>query len=94
MRDYKLNNSGDLDIVGGDLATGDALRDNQYLLLTTEKGGLRDHPLSTLGLLSYLNDERPEALIREVRRVMTLDGQRVRSVRYDGRKLNIDATYG
>lgn len=41
----------------GDFVIGDATLQNQKLLILTEKGELRQHPVSGVGVRNYLNDE-------------------------------------
>ena len=92
--DYILNpETNDLVIRNGDFAVGDPTRDNQALLLLTMKGELKGAPLSTVGLRSFMNDERPQSLLREVRRIMTADGQKIRSLTYTEGRLKLDAFY-
>ncbi len=93
MRDMRLTPDGDLHIANGDVVIGDATFDNQQLLLAAEKSSLRHAPLRGVGVLSYLDDEGPRSLVREVRRQFALDGMKVRTVTYLEGNMRIDASY-
>lgn len=92
-RDYILTEEGDLKIENGDFVFGDATRDNQRLLLLAEKGEWKHAPTSGVGLRSFLDDESPEDMLREIRRQFTRDGMKVKSLSYDGNQLKFDAPY-
>lgn len=93
MRDLLLDDTGDLKIVNGSVAIGDAKRDNERLLLLIEKGELRSAPLRTVGLRSYLDDENPDAMMREIRRQFERDGMKVRRLDYSNGKLSMNTAY-
>lgn len=91
--DYILTPEGDLKIQNGDFVIGDATTDNQRLLLMAEKGEWKHAPLAGVGLRSYIDDEKPEEMLREVRRQFTRDGMKVKQLEYVGGKLKFESPY-
>ena len=91
--DLLLNAEGDLLLVNGDVAAGNAATDNQRLLLTIEKAELRYAPFDVVGVREYLNDESPRTMLREIRRVFALDGMRIDTMTFVNGSLKIDAPY-
>ncbi|MFT4223315.1 hypothetical protein [Dysgonomonas sp.] len=98
-----LNEEGDLlieiqrdakgQIVRG-LVLGDVTSQNQDTILLAEKGEIKNAPLLGVGIASYLDDETPSDLLREVRINLRMDGQKIRSCGFDNNgKLIIQGGY-
>ena len=98
-----LNEEGDLlieiqrdakgQIVRG-LVLGDVTKQNQNTIILAEKGEIKNSPLLGVGIASYLDDESPSELLREVRINLRMDGQKVRSCGFDDNgKLIIQGGY-
>lgn len=81
----------DLQILNGDLVVGGSKKQQQYLLLATDKGEWKQHPRTGIGLFGFLEDENPTLLFREVREQMMMDGMRVKRIDYKDGQLIIDA---
>lgn len=93
IRDYKIDEDGDLIIQNGDFVFDEATQDNQRLLLLAEKGEWKHAAMAPVGLRTYLDDENPQSMLREIRRRFTQDGMKVKELSYDGRRLNFKAGY-
>jgi hypothetical protein len=63
--------------IAGGLAVGDVTEQNQRIIIVSEKGDIKDAPLIGVGAASYLDDEDPSILLREVRTNLREDGQKV-----------------
>ena len=57
VRDVLLDDNLAPIVRNGDFVIGDATLQNQKLLLLAEKGELRQHPVSGVGVRNYINDE-------------------------------------
>jgi hypothetical protein len=65
--DILLNGDYDLLYKDGDFVTGDALIQQQALLLSTGEGEWKQSPVTGVGMPGYLNDESEAELFRKVR---------------------------
>ncbi|MES2730039.1 MAG: hypothetical protein V4621_08115 [Pseudomonadota bacterium] len=73
--DILLNDDYDLEFQGGDLAIGEATRQNQNLILVTNPGEWRAAPLVGVGIQSMILDDAPTAAITsEIQEQMEADG--------------------
>lgn len=93
MRDFLLDENGDLAFENGDIKTGESDQQHQRLLLLFEKGSLKEFPATGVGVYSYLESESPSELLREVRSQYLADGMNVRNVAFEDGKLKVDANY-
>lgn len=76
------------------LMIGDVTGQNQDTILLAEKGEIKNSPLLGVGIASYLDDETPSELLREVRINLRMDGQKIRSCGFDDNgKLIIQGGY-
>lgn len=76
------------------LVIGDVTGQNQDTILLAEKGEIKNSPLLGVGIASYLDDETPSELLREVRINLRMDGQKIRSCGFDNNgKLIIQGGY-
>ncbi len=76
------------------LVLGDVAKQNQNTIILAEKGEIKNSPLLGVGIASYLDDESPSELLREVRINLRMDGQKVRSCGFDDNgKLIIQGGY-
>lgn len=95
MKDILLNESLDLDLHAGDLATGFSDLQHQQLLLMTNRGNIKEFPAIGIDAFGYLQDNDTSALLREIRRQFTADGMEVKTINITNTgQLNIDAAYG
>lgn len=85
-----------------DLLLDDALQDfvlgasevqHQRLLLMCSKGAFKENPDACVGVLRYLEDENPTALLREVRLQFSADGMNVQQVAFENNSLKVNASY-
>lgn len=80
-------------ILDGDFVIGESTRQHQALLLLIEKGELRQHTLSGVGIRTQLLDENPAAVRAEIKRQFELDGMKVLQVSGTGLKIKAEAIY-
>lgn len=96
MKDILLNSGGDIEIAG-DLAIGDALYQNQALILLSSPGEWKQSPTVGVGIEQFLEDEddmTAAGLFREIREQLTADGMTVKTLKsIPGGKIGLDATY-
>lgn len=80
-------------IVSG-LQVGDVTRQNQRTIILAHKGEIKEAPTLGVGLASFLDDDDPSDLLREIRTNLREDGQVVSSCGFNlSGKLVIDAKY-
>jgi hypothetical protein len=94
MKDIKLTADFDLEIVNGDFVAFESTYQHQQCLLLAEKGSFKQYPETGVGAASYLKDENPDDLLREIRQEFTNDGMTVKRLGFEGTKLKIEAGYG
>lgn len=75
------------------MVVGDALRQNQAVILTMHKGELKERPTVGCGISDMLLDYDPAAWRSLIREQMEMDGQEVRGIKITNRELTIDAYY-
>lgn len=94
VTDILLDSNNDLKIENGDFVMGDSTYQNQKCLLLAAKGDYKQFPLIGVDVFNWLNDDRPEDMMREVRIQFSNDGMRVNKmdVNYPS-NIKIDATY-
>jgi len=94
MIDFRQDTNGDIDLTCGDIHYVESTVAHQRDLLFTGMGELKHSPLTGAGVHDFINDETPEAMLRNVRKKFILDGMTVNSVKMgaDG-GLIIDAYY-
>ena len=91
--DILLDSTLDVAIRDGDLATGEATKQSQVLLLLTAKDEWKQHPQRGVDTAAWLEGAAASELAREVRSEFSADGMRVDSVKVDGTKLSVEASY-
>jgi hypothetical protein len=94
MKDLLLEDNGlKVDAMNHDLVIGESSRQHQELLLLTNKGEWREHPLIGVGLETYLNGENGGDLFATVKKQFSDDGMLVSDIVYEDGKLKINAEY-
>jgi hypothetical protein len=92
MFDFLLYNN-NLIIENGDFKVGVSDEQHQVLLLECAKGSFKANPNACVNLFSFLENESPADLLREINLQFTGDGMQVKKVEFEGGKLLIDASY-
>ena len=92
--DILLDSNFDLKIENGDFVMGDGTDQHQHCLLMAAKGDFKQFPNVGVDVFNYLNDERPEDMMREIRLQLTQDGMKINKMElvYPS-NIKIDATY-
>ena len=92
MNDILLDANGDM-ITGSDLATGDATRQNQWMIIVSHKGDWKQHPLTGVGISAWLKDENIAGLKAEIKEQLKADGMKISKLTINQAEISIDATY-
>jgi hypothetical protein len=94
MKDIRQTYDGDIDLSGGDLHYVESTVAHQRDLILTGMGEMKHSPTSGVGIVDFINDEAPEAMLRTVRRKFIQDGMTVNSVKKNSSgQLEVDAYY-
>lgn len=93
MKDILLNIDNDLQIANGDFVIGESINQQVGLLLLLNKGELKQHPLTGVGIYDLINTERPEDIKKAAREQMKDDGLKLRNLELTDNKLYITAEY-
>jgi hypothetical protein len=103
MNGIMLNDAHDLQItirkntdglIQQGLVIGKITYQNQELILLAEKGEVKAAPTKGVGIMSYLDDEVPDNLLRAIRTELATEGMKVDKVAFDAKgNLEIDAEY-
>jgi|ERR1035437_1940952 hypothetical protein len=76
------------------LVVGNVTQQNQRTILLAEKGEIKEAPTMGVGIVSFMDDDDPSDLLREIRENLREDGQTVRSCGLNSSgKLVIDGGY-
>lgn len=90
--DVKVQRDGYGRITSG-LILGDILQQNQAVILSIHKGELKENPSVGVGLADMLLEHDTNAIRREIRQQLEMDGQKVKSVTMTNNAITIDAKY-
>lgn len=88
-----LDDDLDLRIENGDFVIGESTTQNQKILLLADKNDFKEYPTVGVGIDTYLDDESPADMHREIRLQFTKDGMKVKSIKTNEGQINIDAPY-
>ena len=93
--DLQIDENYDLmaDSEAHDLIVGDTTLQNQALILITQPGEWKEHPMVGVGIEGITNDEDSGQWRRDIREQFARDGMRVRSIKIIGENIEIDAEY-
>jgi len=80
-------------LITSGLVVGDVTKQNQRTILLSEKSEIKEAPTLGVGIASFLDDDNPSELLREIRYNLREDGQTVRACGFSDGKLIIDAVY-
>ncbi|HLO59064.1 MAG TPA: hypothetical protein VK172_14695 [Lentimicrobium sp.] len=89
--DFVLDNDYIPETENGDFVCKDELQQQQRLLLASVKGEWKENPLAGCGIINYVNEENPQAMIMEIKRQFKADGLNVLMITYNDSELRIDA---
>ena len=78
---------------GHDLTVGDVTLQNQALILKTQQGEWKEHPMVGCGTDDMPNDENPHRWHRLIREQLQRDGMTVRSLKINQDNIETDAEY-
>lgn len=93
MKDILLNTDNDLQIANGDFVAGESLNQQVGLLLLLNKGELKQHPLTGVGIYDLINTESAIDIKKAVREQLKDDGLKLRALELTNNKLYITADY-
>ncbi len=93
MKDFLLNDEGDITISNNDLLIGVSDQQNQQRLLLTDKGTIKQYVDAGVGAIKYLENEDPAGLLREIGIQFSADGMKVKNVSLVSGNILIDAPY-
>lgn len=94
MKDILLTADYDLLIKDGDFVIGESDVQHQQCLLLAEKGAYKQFPERGVGIMTYLLDENPDELLREIRLEFSKDGMKINRLAFENGKIKVDAPYG
>ena len=84
----------DLAILNGDLMIAEVTAQNQQLILLSSPGDWKQSPLVGVGIESFLEDDSPDALLKEIREQLVMDGQTIKQLKIlKSGSVGLDASY-
>lgn len=90
----QLNEEGDIAVAGGTMSMGDTLAQNEYLLIISQPGDLKEEPLLGAGIADMVAETDPSAMKRRIRDALKADGMDVRTLEMDGGTIKrLEASY-
>lgn len=95
MKDFLLNDPGDIDFSGGDLKIGVSDLQHQEHIIVAQKGEIKQKPDAGVGIENYINSNEIDGMVRELRSEFEKDGMNVNEISFDEEtgQLNYDAKY-
>lgn len=91
--DIALDNNNDLQIANGDFVIGESTEQHQTLLLLSDKNDWKESPTVGVGIESFLDDEEPADMHREIRLQFAKDGMKVKKIQTVRGQIQIEAGY-
>lgn len=85
----------DLKLAYGDrsLVVGDTLYQNQYLLLTVQKGEIKEHPMLGVGIADMAGDDELDGWKKTIREEFAKDGLKVQKLTINTNGMELEAKY-
>ena len=83
----------DLLIEDGDFVVRDATKQNQALLLMSQKGEWKQNPTVGVGIGDWLKGEKQGGLKAEIKKQFGDDGMKILKVLIENNTISIDANY-
>ena len=80
-------------LITSGLVISDVTRQNQALLIASQKGEFKENPLLGVGIADYINSEDLSGLKVAIKKQLKADGQTVTYVGFSGDDLLIEAEY-
>lgn len=87
--DFLLGENGDLQIVDGDLLTGNSDDQNVGLILKATKGSFKQFPLLGVGIALEMNGSVDGRVKRKIRLHLDSDGYKVTQIRENNGVINL-----
>jgi len=92
MKDFLFD--GDLQIVNGDLATGESGNQHTKHILTAGKGEYKGNPEIGAGIENMLSTDEPMEFLIEAKRNLEYDGMKVKNITLTEQgTIDVDAKY-
>lgn len=92
MTDFFLDDDLDLTIVNGDFALSDTEVQDIDLIINSQKGAWKEHPLTGVGIHQLIKSRATEVRIkRDINEQLTLDGFKNIEINIDYPDVNVDA---
>ena len=93
-RDILLNSDIDIMFANGDFVIGDSTMQNQYLILSSQKGEWTENPNIGAGIVDMLNDDDSETYWKHRITVeLERDGMTVKQIQIKNSQIEINANY-
>lgn len=93
-RDILLSTELDIMFANGDFVIGDSTMQNQYLILSSQKGEWTENPNIGAGIVDMLNDEDGETYWKHRITVeLERDGMAVKQIKIKNSQIQINANY-
>lgn len=94
MKDFLLDDNGDLLIQNGDFVIGESDNQHQLDILLSEKGEWKEFPEIGVGINEMLSDDDFVEFLIEAKKNLEYDGMSINNIEFTGDgKLNIDGKY-
>lgn len=77
----------------GRIAMGDITEQNQRLLLSINKGEIKEAPLKGVGVSNFIEEGNPQRLIAEIRGEFRREGLTIEKLQIKGNNIEISAHY-
>lgn len=93
VQDILIDEDNDLIVVDGDFKIEDSIEQHQKCILLAAPGDYKQKPIMGVNIFHWLNDERPEDMMREIRLQLSDDGMKVKKISNLNNKIEIDAHF-
>ncbi len=93
IKDILIDENNVLAIVNGDFEIGNPINQNQKLLLETNKGEFKQHPITGVGASLFIDEEGNDSIIREIRKQFSEDGIKITQLNIVNEQIKIKANY-
>ena len=80
-------------IITSGLVVGNVTQQNQKVLITANKGEIKEDPLAGVGANNYAESHDQAAFAREIRSQLSRDGQTVKTISVNLPNVRVEASY-
>lgn len=90
----QIGQNGDLSVSASGALLGDTMAQNEYIILMSQKGDIKERPLMGAGISDMVGSHETASMKRQIRDALKEDGMTVSAIDMDGGTIKrLEASY-